>query len=45
MTDETIYGGWNVARNYAVEMGDTVHSDELARKVGQRGGMVVGISR
>ena len=42
MSDETIYGEWNVARNYAADMEGTIHDEELAKKVGQRGGMVVG---
>ncbi len=40
--DGNIYGSWNVARNYAGEMSDTIHSDQLAQKMGQRGGMIVG---
>jgi len=40
--DGIMYGAWNVARNYAAEMGETIHSDERAKKMGQRGGMIVG---
>ena len=42
--DGNILGTWHQARNYAIGMGDTIHSDEMARKVGFRGGAVVGIS-
>lgn len=40
--DGSIYGTWHVAKNYAIGMADTIHSDELAQKMGQRGGMIVG---
>lgn len=39
-----LYGTWHRARNRAIEMSDTIHSDEVAQKVGFRGGAVVGIS-
>ena len=37
-----IYGTWHVARNLAADLDDTIHSEELAKKMGQRGGMVAG---
>ena len=40
--DGTIYGAWNVARNYGIGSAHTIHSDELAQKMGQRGGMIAG---
>ena len=40
--DGNIYGTWHTARNWNAEMGDTVHGDELAKRMGQRGGMIVG---
>jgi len=42
--DGNIYGTWHIARNWAIDMADTIHSDEMAQKVGFRGGAVVGIS-
>lgn len=39
----SIYGTWHQARNLDIDMGDTIHSDEMAQKVGFRGGAVVGL--
>lgn len=41
--DGNIYGTWHRARNFDIGMGDTIHSDEMAKKVGFRGGAVVGL--
>ena len=42
--DGNIYGTWHTARNWAIDMEESIHSDEMAQKVGFRGGAVVGIS-
>lgn len=44
LKEGNIYGTWHRARNWAIDMEDTIHSDEMAQKVGFRGGAVVGIS-
>jgi len=41
--DGNMYGTWHRATNWALHMTDTIHSDEMGKKVGMRGGAVVGL--
>jgi len=40
--DGNLYGPWLPAINYAADMKDTIHTDEMGKKAGMRGGVVVG---